>query len=103
MKPPVVHPAPVPTPPQPSVPASGTVIWSGRLQKNVTLSIEGGSASAGTLRGALPGVPVMIEVEPKDLGVAEAPGPGNGWRRLVLRSRSDRETVVTIRWKRFGN
>lgn len=88
---------------QPVVPASGTVIWSGRLQKNETLAINGGSASMGSLRGALPGVPVMIEVEPKEIGVAESPGPGNGWNRLVLRSRSDRNTVVTIRWRRLGN
>jgi hypothetical protein len=57
----------------------------------------------GTVNGALPGVPVLIDVEPKDVGVAEPPGPGNGWRRLVLRSRVNRNTVVTIKWRTLGN
>ncbi len=77
--------------------------WSGKLKKNEAVAIDGTGASTGTLQGSLPGVPVMIEIEPKEIGVAEAPGPGNGWRRLVLRSRADRNMVVTIRWQRLGN
>ncbi len=89
--------------PQVVVPAAGFLTWSGRLRKSEPLAIDGNGASSGTLQGTLPGVPIMIEVDPKDIGVAEAPGPGNGWRRLVLRSRSDRNIVMTIRWQRLGN
>ena len=88
---------------QPAAPASGVVTWSGKLEKNGTITIDGTTASMGTLNGALPGVPVLIDVEPKDVGVAEAPGPANGWRRLVFRSRVNRNTVVTIKWQTLGN
>ena len=74
------------------------MIWSGQLEREGLVEITGDRASTGTLRGALPGVPVVVEIEPKDVGVAEAPGPQNGWKRLVLRSRSRRLSVVTIKW-----
>jgi hypothetical protein len=63
------------------------------------MTLENGRASQGALNGALPGVPVIIEVEPKDIGVVEAPSPGNGWQKLVLRSRRNMNAVVTIRWR----
>jgi hypothetical protein len=72
------------------------------MQKNVSVIIEGGSANTGTINGGLPGVPVMVEVQPKDIAVAEAPGPSNGWNRVVLRSKSDRNIVVTLHWQSFG-
>ena len=81
-----------------SGPPSGTMLWSGQLQKNGVITIDGASASAGSLTGELPGVPVMVEVKPSDVGLAEAPSSSNGWRRLVLRSRVNRQMVVTIRW-----
>jgi hypothetical protein len=97
------EPAPVaPQRPIQAAPASGVMTWSGKLQKNGSLVIDGGAASFGNLNGALPGVPVIVEIEPKDIGVAESPGPGNGWRRLVLRSRADRNIVVTVRWRTIG-
>ncbi len=81
-----------------SGPRSGYVIWSGQLEREGLVEITGGRASIGTLRGELPGVPVLVEIEPKDVGVAEAAGPQNGWKRLVLRSRNRRLSVVTIKW-----
>jgi hypothetical protein len=75
------------------------MIWSGQLDKGATVVLEDGRASQGTVAGSLPGVPIMIEVEPKDVGLAESPSPSNGWKRLALRSRKDRRTVVTIRWR----
>ena len=93
---PVAPPAPVK--PAYSGPRSGLLIWSGQLEREGLMEISGGRASIGTLRGELPGVPVIVEIEPKDVGVAEAPSPQNGWRRLVLRSRNRRLSVVTIKW-----
>lgn len=94
---------PAPTQPRPT-PAyqgasSGVIIWSGQLEKGAAISISGNQSSVGTVNGALPGVPVLIEVDPKDVGVAEAPGPSNGWKGFSLRSRKGRHTVVTIRWR----
>jgi len=97
---PAVSAPPPPAKPAHSGPRSGVLIWSGQLERNGLIEIAGGTASGlpGTLRGELPGVPVIIEVEPKDVGVAEAPSPQNGWKRLVLRSRGQRMSVVTIKW-----
>lgn len=88
-----------PAAPRYSGPASGVIVWSGRLEQGASVTIEGDRASAGTVNGALPGVPVLIEITPADVGIAEAPGPGNGWNRLSVRSRKNRHTVVTIRWR----
>jgi hypothetical protein len=74
------------------------MLWSGQLQKNGVITIDGGRASAGSLSGELPGVPVMVEIQPSDVGLAEAPSSSNGWKRIVLRSRVNRQMVVTIRW-----
>jgi hypothetical protein len=75
------------------------LIWSGQIEKGGEIRVNGSQANAGTLNGELPGVPVLIEVEPKDIGVAEAPGPSNGWKGFSFRSRKGRHTVVTIRWR----
>lgn len=80
-------------------PASGVIVWSGQLEKGAAISVSGNQSSVGSVNGALPGVPVLIEVDPKDVGVAEAPGPSNGWKSFSLRSRKGRHTVVTIRWR----
>ena len=77
----------------------GTLIWSGRLQKNGTVVLDGGVASQGSLTGDLPGVPVMIEIESKDVGVAEPPSTGNGWKRITLRSNKNINATVTIHWR----
>ncbi len=91
---------PAPVKPAYSGPRSGVILWSGQLERNGLIEISGATASGlpGSLRGELPGVPVIVEVEPKDVGVAEAPSPQNGWKRLVLRSRNRRMSVVTIKW-----
>jgi hypothetical protein len=96
---------PEPTPPsaapaRPAVAGSGLLMWTGKLEKGGLITISGDRASSGAIsQGALPGVPVAIQVEPADaVGVAEAPGPGNGWKKVVLRSRVNRAVVVTIRW-----
>ena len=99
----IPRPAPAAPPAAPSGPVytgppSGTILWSGQLQKNGMLTIDGGQASTGSLNGELPGVPVMIDIQPSDVGMAEAPSPANGWKRMVLRSRVNRRTVVTIQW-----
>jgi len=83
----------------PAAPASGRVIWIGRLQKNQPLTINGKNTSSGTLMGELPGRPFKFAISPGDLtsdgivlytanmqyanSVVEPPGAQNGWNRTV--------------------
>jgi serine/threonine protein kinase len=92
-------PRPAAAPPAvPAAPASGVLRWTGRMQRN-SLLILGEKASFGTLEGALPGVPVTIEVEPSSVQVREAPGERNGWKQLMLYSGDQRYSTITVRWK----
>ncbi len=81
-----------------SGPSSGIITWSGQLVKDGLITIDGSQPSTGSMRGTLPGVPVMVSISPSDIGVAEGPSPQNGWKRVVLRSRNNRNSVVTIQW-----
>jgi hypothetical protein len=81
-----------------SGPPAGVMLWSGQLEKNGSVTINGKTASFGNLTGELPGVPVMIEVDQREFALAESPGPSNGWKRMTIRSRSKRHSVVTIKW-----
>jgi hypothetical protein len=104
---PTPEPIDIPTPPRNNTPAappaysgprSGVINWSGQLEKNGTIVLQGDQASAGTLNGRLPGVPVMVELDTREFALAEAPGPSNNWSKLVVRSKNKRHTVVSIRW-----
>jgi len=105
----LTSPAPAPAPENPvrpaaparapAVPASGRVVWIGRLQKNQALTISGKTASTGTIIGELPGKPVRLIVSPGDLSndgivlytanaqyannVVEPPGAQNGWNKTT--------------------
>lgn len=78
---------------------SGVIIWSGPLRKDALVTIDGELTNTGTVRGSLPGVPVVVETDYKDVGFAEMPGPSNGWKRVVLRGRKNINVVVTLRWR----
>ena len=83
----------------PHAPASGRVIWIGRLQKNQPVTITGKNCSTGTVIGELPARPFKFSVSPGDLSsdgivlytsnlqyannVVEPPGAENGWNRTV--------------------
>jgi hypothetical protein len=80
-------------------PDKGFVIWSGVLRRDSAIEIDGNHSSNGNLYGELPGVPVSVNVNPEDIAIQEVPGPDNDWKRLVLRSKTQRHIVVTINWK----
>ncbi|MCW5963287.1 MAG: zinc ribbon domain-containing protein [Bryobacterales bacterium] len=80
-------------------PATGLIVWSGPLRKDALVTIDGDAASAGSLRGVLPGVPVAIETDFRDVGFAEMPSPANGWKRVSMRGRKNGNVVVTLRWR----
>ena len=115
-----VRPAPGPEPQAPAAKArpiyegaaKGRLIWTGRLQKNGILAVQGNHCSDGSLTGELPGTPVKIAVHagewtPEGImvygaasdsakGVMEAPGPQNGWNKTWYSSNSQRESDLFI-------
>ena len=101
---PAEEPAPhkVEAPPKPALPpvaSSGIMLWSGEVEKNGTILIDGGESETGTVNGAvLPGVPVTVRVEPKDFTVAEAPSAATGWKRIAIHSQKKAHIVVTVYW-----
>jgi len=79
-------------------PTSGTATWTGHLDKDETLTITGGTPSKGILAGAgLPGVPVRITVDEKNLGFTQMPGASNGYRTLVIQSHANHDKI-TVHW-----
>ncbi len=88
-----------PKPVQLPVPASGVMLWSGRVEKNGTIVIDGGKSETGAVNGAvLPGVPVTVRVEPKGFTVEEPPSAATGWKRIAIHSQKKAHIVVTIFW-----
>jgi hypothetical protein len=80
-------------------PAPGEIIWRGQLAKDAILTVHDGRyASTGTITGALPGVPIRIDLEPREgLAVVTAPARANDWRLLVIYA-SQPQTEIIIRW-----
>jgi TonB family protein len=95
-------PTSTPQPPTPPIPKYGTLEWAGEVGKDQKVIIEGSTANLGTLRGKLPGVPCLINVSNPDVGIAEAPGPSNGYQKLVLRFGKKGRYAITIRWERLN-
>jgi serine/threonine protein kinase len=78
---------------------TGTVIWTGRLDRNSVLVITQRQASVGSVVGELPGVPVSVEPDPADLVVRQMPGPENQWKQIILYSGPSRYRSITLYWK----
>jgi len=96
-----------------SGPVAGRIIWTGRLQRNAWVVIEGRNVSTGSLTGELPARPVHINVYPADLtndglvlysanmkyakSATETPGQQNGWNRTVYtwNPQHSRDVAVT--------
>lgn len=128
-------PAEIPAPPAKAVvapapqravsPASGRIIWTGHLQKNQEIAINGKSCSTGFLEGELPGKPVKFSISPGDLSndgivlytansqyansVIESPGAENGWNKTTYTWNPKYANDVTVKeppapqnqWKRL--
>jgi hypothetical protein len=80
-------------------PAPGEMIWRGSLAKDGVLIIQDGRyASVGTVTGSLPGVPIKIDLEPKEgITVVTAPARANNWKVLVINA-SQPQSEIVIRW-----
>ena len=81
-------------------PMTGTLMWSGQVEKNGTITIDDAGASRGMLNGQmLPGMPVQISIDNnREFALESAPGPSNGWKRLTIRSKRGRTATVRITW-----
>jgi hypothetical protein len=81
-------------------PSSGELVWRGEVRGTSLVTIEGNSSDTGqVVSGALPGVLVMVQpVDAKHVGVAGAPAPSNGFRRLVLRVQGNGPVQEVIHW-----
>jgi len=79
-------------------PTAGTLIWSGQIEKNTLVTINGDQVSFGRLTGELPGVPVTIEAPADTFAVVDQPGPAHHWKRFSLRSLKRVRTAVVIKW-----
>jgi len=93
------NPKALPIPAAKPQPESGTITWSGNLEKNSILVLAEQTATIGSMEGRLPGQPVHIEVEPKDLLVRQHPGESNRWSQIILYSGNRKYSSITIRWK----
>ncbi len=92
---------PEPTPPSPPLyrgPSAGTLIWSGQIESNTLVAINGDRVNFGRLTGELPGVPVTIQIEGNAFMILEPPGPENNWKKLSLRSLKRIRGPVVIKW-----
>lgn len=81
-------------------PMTGTLIWSGQVEKNGSITIDDAGASRGLLNGQmLPGMPVQISIDNnREFALETAPGPSNGWKRLTIRSKRGKAATVRITW-----
>ncbi len=90
---------PAPKRAQPAQLNSGTIIWTGELQKNSVLILEDQQASIGAIEGQFPGRPISIEVDPKEVVIRQLPNATNGWKLIILYSGNQKYTSITINWK----
>jgi len=79
--------------------SSGQLTWTGEIHGTQLITIDKDRADVGTLSGALPGVPCIIQpVNERKVGIASAPSPSNNYERLVLRITGNGMMRVVIKW-----
>jgi uncharacterized protein YecT (DUF1311 family) len=85
---------------EPAKPKEGRIIWSGNLAPGADLTLDGGTASTGTLTAALPGIPVTVEVHLAGLSLTTVPNAGNGWKRLTIHNAPEgtAQSIISIKW-----
>jgi serine/threonine protein kinase len=78
----------------------GSLIWTGALAPDETLTIQGGKATAGNLLGDLPHVPVTFELIGIGATITEPPSAANQFDRVVIRNTSSRTIrSMVIQWR----
>lgn len=80
-------------------PATGELIWTGTVSGTQLVTIDHDHADVGTLEGALPQLPCIIQpTNEKKVGIVAAPSPTNNYDRLVLRVIGKGSMRIVIDW-----
>jgi serine/threonine protein kinase len=83
-----------------SGPLRGNLVWTGKLDPDATLTVQGGKAIAGSLLGDLPRVPVTVDLLSNGAALVELPSAANQFDRVVVRNASSTEIrSMLIRWR----
>jgi serine/threonine protein kinase len=83
-----------------SGPLRGELSWAGTLGPGVTLTIQGGKAISGDLKGDLPRVPITVESLTNGVSVVEQPSAANQWDQVAVRNASSAPVGgFQIRWR----
>ena len=79
--------------------SSGELVWTGNIQGSRLITIDKAHANEGSLQGALPGAPCVIDpMDKKHVSVVSSPAPVNNYERLVLSVTGKGMTRVIIKW-----
>ncbi len=89
-----------PPPAAPAKPASGSFTWNGTLASGDSIEITGNQASMGSVTGkGLPrAMAVIVQTDPPDVSVNEAPAADNGYK-LILVNDGRSVSSITVSWR----
>jgi hypothetical protein len=83
----------------PPGPSAGEIVWTGNVHGVQLVTIDRDQVDMGTLQGALPGQPCIIQpMDEHHVSVASTPGPRNNYQRLVLRVTGNGSVRVVVKW-----
>ncbi|MGA2963546.1 MAG: hypothetical protein ABSD96_17860 [Candidatus Korobacteraceae bacterium] len=77
---------------------SGFIVWKGSVEKDGIIEIDGDTCTPGSIQSGLPGVPVTVNLDTKNYAMVEFPSAANGYRRMKIRSRSKKESII-LNWQ----
>ncbi len=85
-------------PGSPKLQSAGIIVWKGLVEKDGIIEIDGDKCDPGSIQAGLPGVPVTINLDTKNYAMVEFPSASNGYKRMKIRSRSRKESII-LNWQ----
>jgi hypothetical protein len=85
-------------PGSPKLQSAGIILWKGLVEKDGIIEIDGDKCDPGSIQAGLPGVPVTINLDTKNYAMVEFPSASNGYKRMKIRSRSRKESII-LNWQ----
>jgi serine/threonine protein kinase len=80
-------------------PPSGDFVWSGAVEKDQLIEIANGAPSIGSINGQpLPGVPVSISIDNRQIAVVVQPNPLNHFSTVTFRSTTKGKIAFGVHW-----
>jgi len=81
-------------------PLRGALSWAGTLEPGATLIVQGGGASAGSLTGDLPRVPISVEAATSGVALVAVPSAANQWDQVVVKNTGAAPLgSIQLRWR----